>query len=95
MTAMKRVALGLFFLLSIGSAFAQDVAPGRVALRPDEVDKAASKRLGRVKSCYKAALERSDRSYGTIGVGFRVGKELRGFGRGGGRVQARERRNSL
>lgn len=72
MTAMKRVALGLFFLCSMGSASAQDIAPGRVALRPDEVDKAASKRLGRVKTCYKAALERSDRSYGTIGVGFRV-----------------------
>jgi len=68
---MKRVALGMFLLVSV-VASAQDVAPGRVSLRPDEVDKAASKRLGRVRSCYKEALERSDRSYGTIGVGFRV-----------------------
>lgn len=66
-------ALVLVALLAVASAaFAQDIAPGRVALRGDEVDKAASKRLGRVRSCYKAALDRSDRSYGTIGVGFRV-----------------------
>lgn len=53
-------------------AQAQDVAPGRVTLRADEVDKAASKRLRRVRGCYKEALERSSRSYGTIGVGMRV-----------------------
>ena len=72
MGSMKR--LGLVMLLSFAAALAhaQDVAPGRVTLRPDEVDKAASKRLGRVRSCYKEALERSSRSYGTIGVGFRI-----------------------
>lgn len=53
-------------------ASAQDVAPGRVALRPDQVDAAAAKRLGRVKRCYEKALDLSPRSYGTIGVGFRI-----------------------
>ena len=68
---MKRAALAGLLLIAF-AARAQDVAPGRVTLRPDEVDKVAAKRLGRVRTCYKEALERSDRSYGTIGVGFRV-----------------------
>ena len=59
-------------LAAAGAARAQDLAPGRVALRPDEVDKAASRRLRRVRNCYEEALDRSARSYGTIGVGMRV-----------------------
>lgn len=69
---MRRAALVVLLSLAALAARAQDVAPGRVTLRPDEVDKTASKRLGRVRSCYKQALERSDRSYGTIGIGFRI-----------------------
>ena len=73
MPPVNRAVLVLVALLGITAvAQAQDLAPGRVTLRPDEVDKAASKRLGRVRGCYKESLERSSRTYGTIGVGMRI-----------------------
>ena len=68
-----RLALpSLAILLVSGVALAQDVAPGRVTLRAEEVDRAASRKLGAVRRCYKAALDRAPRSYGTIGIGFRI-----------------------
>jgi hypothetical protein len=73
MTSVTRAAFALVALLGLTAvAQAQDLAPGRVTLRPDEVDKTASKRLGRVRGCYKESLERSSRTYGTIGVGMRI-----------------------
>lgn len=68
---MTRLAMVVLMLISTG-AWAQDVAPGRVALRAEQVDATASKRLGRVQRCYEKALETAPRSYGTIGVGFRI-----------------------
>ncbi len=57
------------------AASAQDLLPGRVRLRAEEVDAAAGRRLGRVKSCYGEALARAPRLFGVVSVGMAVDKD--------------------
>lgn len=64
-------------LLAVGAlcarpASAQDIAPGRTSLRPEEVDRVATRRLGKVKRCYREAVKRAPSTWGTIGVGMNI-----------------------
>ena len=68
---MKRLLLAVLLLLPTNT-LAQDVAPGRTVLRSEEIDTVASKRLGKVKRCYRAAVKRAPSTYGTIGVGMNI-----------------------
>lgn len=65
----------LCLLLAVAGApmaRAQDLAPGALSLRPEHVDAAAAKRMSKVKRCYGAALKRSPRVFGVIGIGMAV-----------------------
>ena len=69
---MKTRLFAAALLLLPAFALAQDVAPGRTMLRSEEVDRVASKRLGKVKRCYRDAVKRAPSTYGTIGVGMNI-----------------------
>ena len=72
-TASASLLLALALLAAgAGRAQAQDLAPGVLALRAEQVDAAAAKRLGKVRRCYGAALEKSPRLFGVIGIGMAV-----------------------
>lgn len=69
----RTAAFGLLFALAAAhTANAQDLAPGTLALRPEHVDAAAGKRMGKVKRCYGDALAKSPRLFGVIGIGMAV-----------------------
>ncbi len=62
----RAVLLSLLVLLpSVASAQS-------LRLRAEEVDSAASRRLGKVKRCYKDAVKRAPNVFGVLQVGFRV-----------------------
>lgn len=70
--------IGIAFALAFVAApvvRAQDLPPGRVALTPAQVDRAAASRMGRVKHCYKEALDKSPTLFGVLAVGFKVSAE--------------------
>ena len=55
-----------------GLSLAQNVVPGRIALTPRQVDAAASRRISRVKRCYKDAVAKTPGLFGLLAVGFHV-----------------------
>lgn len=62
-------------MLGSASAFAQDVAPGRLRLSSAQVDAVAARRLGRVRGCYKDSLAHDPNGYGVLAVGMKVGPD--------------------
>lgn len=56
-------------------ALAQEPEAGKVALRGDQVEHAIAPRLKKIKKCYKAALSKSPKVFGVIGVGMNVSAE--------------------
>lgn len=71
-TASVSLLLAVAVSAGAGRARAQDLAPGALSLRPDHVDAAAAKRLGKVRRCYGDALDKSPRLSGVIGIGMAV-----------------------
>lgn len=59
-------------LCAAAPALAQDVVPARTRLTAAMVDAASARRLGRVRSCYKAALGRTPGLFGVVAIGMKV-----------------------